>query len=69
MGLARFVAKDTYTPGLTENESNMFPLTSTPFGGKRGIDALHDPHINKSTAFSEAEREALGLTGFLFGRP
>lgn len=32
---------------------------------KRGIDLLHDPTINKSTAFSEAEREALGLTGLV----
>jgi malate dehydrogenase (oxaloacetate-decarboxylating)(NADP+) len=32
---------------------------------KRGIDLLRDPHLNKSTAFTEAEREALGLTGLL----
>lgn len=31
----------------------------------RGVEVLHDPRINKSTAFSEAEREALGLTGLL----
>jgi hypothetical protein len=31
--------------------------------GKRGIDALRDPATNKSTAFTEAEREGLGLTG------
>src|ERR1700741_3853582 len=30
-----------------------------------GIDVLHNPEINKSTAFTEAEREALGLTGLL----
>lgn len=34
-------------------------------GGKRGIDVLHDPEINKSTAFTETEREALGLIGLL----
>ncbi|MGB6066605.1 MAG: NAD-dependent malic enzyme [Desulfomonilaceae bacterium] len=34
-------------------------------GGKRGIDVLHDGEINKSTAFSEPEREALSLTGLL----
>jgi malate dehydrogenase (oxaloacetate-decarboxylating)(NADP+) len=33
--------------------------------GKRGIELLHDPRLNKSTAFTEAEREQLGLTGLL----
>jgi len=31
----------------------------------RGIELLHDPRRNKSTAFTEAEREGLGLTGLL----
>jgi malate dehydrogenase (oxaloacetate-decarboxylating)(NADP+) len=32
---------------------------------KRGIDLLHDPLLNKSTAFSESEKEALGLVGLV----
>ncbi len=33
--------------------------------GKRGADILHDPQLNKSTAFTKEERDALGLTGLL----
>src|SRR5262245_8624594 len=32
---------------------------------KRGIELLHDPSLNKSTAFSDAEKQALGLVGLV----
>lgn len=33
--------------------------------GKRGADILHDPLLNKGTAFTAAERDAFGLRGLL----
>jgi malate dehydrogenase (oxaloacetate-decarboxylating)(NADP+) len=33
--------------------------------GKRGVDLLHDPLLNKGTAFTAAERDGLGLRGLL----
>ncbi|MBV8454532.1 MAG: hypothetical protein JOZ29_20005 [Deltaproteobacteria bacterium] len=33
--------------------------------GKRGVDVLHDPTLNKSTGYTEAERQALGLVGLV----
>jgi malate dehydrogenase (oxaloacetate-decarboxylating)(NADP+) len=32
---------------------------------KRGAELLHDPSLNKSTAFTETERQALGLVGLV----
>lgn len=32
---------------------------------ERGIALMHDTHLNKSTAFSEAERDGLGLLGLV----
>ncbi len=32
---------------------------------KRGVDLLHDPLLNKGTAFTDAERDALGIRGLL----
>lgn len=32
---------------------------------KHGIERLHDPSLNKSTAFTEAEKQALGLVGLV----
>ena len=33
--------------------------------GKRGVEVLRDPALNKSTAFSEGEKKALGLIGLV----
>jgi malate dehydrogenase (oxaloacetate-decarboxylating)(NADP+) len=38
---------------------------SQPFDSPRGMALLRDPLLNKGTAFTEAERDALGLRGFL----
>lgn len=32
---------------------------------KRGLELIHDPSLNKSTAFTEAERQSLGLIGLV----
>jgi len=32
---------------------------------KRGIELHHDPSLNKSTAFTEAEKQALGIVGLV----
>ncbi len=39
--------------------------TSLHLHGKRGFDLLHDPLLNKGTAFTDAERDALGLRGLV----
>jgi len=36
---------------------------------KRGVELLHDPLLNKGTAFTDAERDALGLRGLLPPHP
>jgi len=38
---------------------------STVRGIPCGPDLLHNPHLNKGTAFTETEREACGLVGLL----
>ena len=32
---------------------------------KHGLEVLQDPSLNKSTAFTEAEKQALGIVGLI----
>ncbi|MBP6863924.1 MAG: NAD-dependent malic enzyme [Candidatus Didemnitutus sp.] len=41
------------------------PMKSPHLSGSRGVALLHDPLFNKGTAFTDAERDALGLRGLL----
>ena len=41
------------------------PNVDPKAGAKRGTEVLRDPAINKGTAFTKAERDALGLHGLL----
>ncbi len=50
----------------TANNKETKPTSDfTSVSGKRGLDLLHDPMLNKSTAFTEAERKSLGIDGLL----
>ena len=40
-------------------------MTPTTLDGKRGIDVLRDPELNKSTAFTETEKQELGIVGLV----
>ncbi len=40
-------------------------MSDAPHVMPRGVQLLHDPLLNKGTAFTEAERDALGLRGLL----
>src|SRR5215472_13238979 len=51
-------------PNSTSNNPEM-KKQAIPVESKRGIDLLHDPVLNKATAYTEAEREALGLMGLV----
>src|SRR5262245_46316114 len=58
------MANTTTTRGKRDAEttgSEKKTSTAEAVGGKRGIDILHEPAINKATAYTEAERQALGL--------
>src|SRR5262249_45212276 len=49
----------------TDPEKKPRAAKAASAGGKRGIDLLHDPVLNKATAYTEAERQALGLVGLV----
>jgi malate dehydrogenase (oxaloacetate-decarboxylating)(NADP+) len=52
--------------GLTELVKGVKVMSyETIVNGKRGVELLHDPSLNKSTAYTEAERQALGLVGLV----
>jgi malate dehydrogenase (oxaloacetate-decarboxylating)(NADP+) len=57
----------TYVPSktITGPKQKAAVTTIAPESGKRGIDILHDPVLNKATGYTEAERQALGLVGLV----
>jgi malate dehydrogenase (oxaloacetate-decarboxylating)(NADP+) len=63
------MATATSTPGKRDPEATRpeerRAAGTAAVGGKRGIDLLHDPVLNKATAYTEAERQALGLVGLV----
>jgi fumarate hydratase, class II len=46
-------------------ETNVEPKENDMTTTKHGIDLLQDPSLNKSTAFTEAEKQALGIVGLV----
>jgi len=48
-----------------QRESSRTLRDQLPAWFPRGLSLLHDPTLNKGTAFSEQERDQLGLTGLL----
>ncbi|HUO09271.1 MAG TPA: NAD-dependent malic enzyme [Phycisphaerae bacterium] len=56
-------AASTHSKPATPAEKTVEP--SPQLNGKRGMDLLRDPALNKTTAFTAAERKALGLVGLI----
>jgi malate dehydrogenase (oxaloacetate-decarboxylating)(NADP+) len=52
-------------PSETAKPEKKNPAAAASVSGKRGIDILHDPVLNKATSYTEAERQALGLVGLV----
>ena len=67
MGKRSLIAYDHCTHKEWEWKWEEYPMNSSQHVSsvERGIELLRDPQRNKSTAYTEAEREALGLTGLL----
>jgi malate dehydrogenase (oxaloacetate-decarboxylating)(NADP+) len=61
---ATTTAREKRTSGATSSEKKG-RTAPNPTDGKRGTDLLHDPVLNKATAYTEAERQALGLVGLV----
>jgi len=53
------------TRGNTLSKPDRMSAPSTAFQSPHGLALLRDPLLNKGIAFSEQERDALGLRGFL----
>ena len=51
--------------GTRVPQGNGAAVNAASVGVKRGIDLLHDPVLNKATAYTEAERQTLGLLGLI----
>jgi malate dehydrogenase (oxaloacetate-decarboxylating)(NADP+) len=49
---------------MTDKQGNSSTQSKAP-GRHTGVDLLHNPALNKGTAFTKEEREALGLRGLL----
>jgi len=66
-GLRADLIQDGFTQRDTWAEGEGNPMTNSPEMNPlyRGVKLLHDPLRNKGTAFTEKEREALGLRGLL----
>jgi malate dehydrogenase (oxaloacetate-decarboxylating)(NADP+) len=48
-----------------KNQQRTNYMNPTTLDGKRGIDVLRDPGLNKSTAFTEVEKQELGIVGLV----
>src|SRR5438132_11666984 len=57
--------RDKRSTETTNPEKKNPAADAASIDGKRGIDILHDPVLNKATAYTEAERQALGLVGLV----